>query len=180
MAEEAKRVSARYNVLLAVILILIVGYYALFEVDSPPEEMKTLRGESIYLIEPWDVKTVQVIADGGKELLAERQGDRWRIKEGKQIDGFEAKVDDFVANLLMTVEIDKFPFEENLLSECGLDNPSYTITITDITDKSYTLFAGDKTPVGTCLYTRFADTPQIVVVGALLDYELGKVDSLME
>ena len=172
--------SAKHNVVLAVILSVLVGYYVLFELPEPSEEIKILRGTSIYLIEPWDVKGLQVVADVGKQVVAERREERWHLEQGRQVDGWEGKIRDFVTNLLMTVEIDKFPVEENLFRECGLENPSYTITVTDITDKSYTLFAGDKTPVGTCLYAQFSDTPNILVVGALLRYELGKMDELME
>jgi len=180
VAEETKRVRAKHNVLLGVILVVLVGYYALFEVSSPPQETKVVRGTPIYLVEPWDVKRIAVAGEDEKQVVAEREEKRWLLIKGKPESGFETKVDDFVTALLMTVEIDKFPYEENLRSDCGLDNPSYTVTLTDITDKTYTLFVGGKTPVGTCIYARFADSPNILVVGALLGYELSKLDSLME
>ena len=170
--------SAKHNILLALILIVLVGYYVFFEGGTPPKETKILRGTPIYLIAPWDIKKVHVVTEDG-DLLAERDGEQWQLLKGKPVEGVTGKIDDFVTSLLMTVEIDKFPFDENLARECKLDNPSYTVTVTDITDKTYTLLVGGKTPVGTCLYVMFADTPQIVVVGALLDYELGKLDSLM-
>ena len=172
--------SAKHNALLGLVLIVLIGYYVFFEASSPSPEPKIMRGASIYLIEPWDVKQVEVATADGKEVDFERGGHGWRLNKGNQVDGLQDRLDDFVTSLLMTVEIDKIPLEGKVLSDCGLVNPSYTITVTDITDKTYTLFVGDKTPVGTCLYGRFDDTTQVLVGGALLSYELSKLNSIME
>jgi hypothetical protein len=180
MAKEAKRVSAKYNVILACILVVLVGYYLIFELPAAQENPPIDRGTPIYLLDPWDVKKIQVVNNDGEQLVAERDGQQWRLLKGKQNDRLDETLGDFVNSLVMTVEIDTFPFGKDDLRHCGLDKPSYTVTVTDVTGKTYLLFVGETTPVGTCVYTRFADTSKILIVGALLNYELGKLDSLMQ
>ena len=164
----------------AFILIILVGYYVLFEPSSPPERPDIKRGKPICLIEPWSVKKVWVVSEGKGEVIFEREGEGWTLTKGKKADNLGSTLEDFVDSLLMTVEIDKFPIKDKVVNECGLDNPTYTVILTDVTDKTYHLIVGDSTPVGTCLYAQFAESPDVLIVGALLNYELGKLDSLME
>ena len=182
MAQEAERVRQRYNAVLLLVLLALTGYYVAFETsgEGPGEGKKVKRGTPIYLLEPWNVAGLRVEAHDGRELFCERvEGGAWSVRKGKENENLSGIVDDFVGSLLATVEIDKTAVEGQDLCDFGFDSPAFTITLTDVTNKTYQLFLGDSTPGGTCLYARFADAHQILIVGALLDWELKKLDPLM-
>jgi len=174
-------VRPKHNLILAVVLICLIGYYLAFEY-SPSEETEPIyRGTPIYLVEPWNVKRVHVIETGeGQEVVFERSREGWTLVKGKEdVPRFETFLNDFVETLLRTVEIDSVGVEGKNVCDFGLDRPSYLVTITDATDKTYNLLVGGRTPVGTCVYAQFTDATKILVVGALLNYELGKLDRFM-
>ena len=79
----------------------------------------------------------------------------------------------------MLVEIEKFGVENIPLKTFGLENPTFRITLTDITDKTYQILIGDTNPVRTSIYVKRAESPQVIIVGAVLNYELQKISPLL-
>lgn len=169
----------RHVIALAVAFLILSGYYGLFEVSNSPDDPKAKKGKPVFLLDPWDVKALRVVTQDGRQFSCERDGDRWHLVAGKQNDGYEGTIEDFIASLLATVEIDQFPQSDQDLANFGLVNPRMSITVTDVTGKAYQLTLGDSTPAGTCLYARFTDTPKILIVGALLDWEVKKLNPLL-
>ncbi|MBN2468687.1 MAG: DUF4340 domain-containing protein [Deltaproteobacteria bacterium] len=169
----------KHLLIVALILFCLVVYYNLFEYGYGRNEAAEQQWSPIIFLQYGDVKKVSATTSDGKESVFERTGNRWRIIKGTQVERWQEKVQDFVMNLLMTVEIDKIPADEVELSAFGLDNPRYRITITDVTDKSYQLLVGKQSPTRTSVYAKFADSPSVLVVGALLNWEISKIDPLL-
>ena len=169
----------KHILILAVVLLGLVIYYNLFESNGASKKSEERPGTPVFLLQYGDVKKLHVVTSDDKELVCERQGRGWSIIKGRNAGNGQEKIDDFVVSLLMTVEIDKILSKNVQLDKFGLKKPAYQINLTDITDKSYQLLAGDTTPTGTCIYAKLADSPDIIIVGALLKWELSKIDSLL-
>ena len=166
----------KHILILAVVLLGLVIYYNFFESNGASKKSEERPGTPVFLLQYGDVKKLHVVTSDDKELICERQGRRWSIIKGRNV---QEKINDFVVSLLITLELDKILSENVQLDKFGLGNPAYQINLTDITDKSYQLLVGDTTPTGTCIYAKLADSPDIIIVGALLKWELSKIDSLL-
>jgi len=162
----------------AVILFGLVVYYAIFEYGISSETVLEDIGPPILLLDYRMVKKIQVRTHDGKEFVAERRDMSWDLVKGNKADKWRAKVADFVLYFISAVEIDKIPIESVQLNKYGLETPPYEVTLTDITNKTYQLAIGDNTPVRTSVYAKFVDSPHIIIVGALFNWELSKLDSL--
>ena len=168
----------RHLLIAAIVLLVLVIYYAIFEFGISSDTSKQYIGPPILFLNYRDVKKLHIKTSEGKELICERKGKGWEVIKGTKVKGWRSKVADFVSYLISAVEIDKIPVKNSQLSKYGLENPAYEITLTDITDKTYQLIIGDSTPVRTSVYAKFADSPHIIIVGALLNWELSKLSSL--
>jgi len=167
----------KHILILAIILLGLVTYFSIFEMFPSPEEPEEI-GPPVLFLDYRDVKKIQVRTSEGKELICERKGRGWELIKGEETEKWRAKITDFVIYLISAVEIDKIPVENSQLSHYGLENPAFQITLTDITDKTYQLMIGDTTPVKTSVYAKFADSLNIIIVGALLNWELSKMAPL--
>jgi len=131
-------------------------------------------------LRPEEVKKIEIKRLNGGELIGERnEMRRWVLVKGNRDEQEELKVNDFIFSLLMLVEIEKFRVENTQLKTFGLENPAVQITLTDITDKTYQILIGDTNPVRTSIYVKRAESPQVIIVGAILNYELQKIAPLL-
>lgn len=162
----------------AVILFGLVVYYAVFEYGVSSEKVPEYIGPPILFLDYRAVKKIAVKTPDGKEFIAERKEMSWDLVKGNKAEKWRSKVTDFVLYFISAVEIDKISAEEVQLSNYGLETPQYEVTLTDITDKTYQLAIGDTTPVRTSVYAKFLDAPHIIIVGALLNWELSKLGPL--
>ena len=155
----------KHILILAIILLGLVTYFSIFEMFPSPEEPEDI-GPPVFFLDYRDVKKIQIRTSEGEELICERKERGWDLIKGEETEKWRAKIADFVLYLLWAVEIDKIPVENSQLSYYGLENPAYWITLTDVTDKTYQLMTGDSTPVKTSVYAKFADSPNIIIIGA--------------
>jgi hypothetical protein len=157
---------------LALILLALATYYSVFEADFATRKPGGPTGPPILLLHDSDVKRVEIQKADGRTIRCERTGYNWRMVEGVETERWNETIEDFVAYFVSAPEVDKFSDSGLQLSEYGLDTPGYRITITDLTDKPYHLLVGNTTPVGVAVYAKFAESPQVIIVGALLNWEL--------
>lgn len=169
----------KHILLLALILFALTAYYSVFEADFASRKPAGPTGPPLLLLHYSDVKRVEIQAADGRAVRCERAGGyTWKLLEGSQAEQWNMKIEDFVAYFVSAPQIDKFPEDPLRLSEFGLDNPGYRITITDVTDKPYHLLVGNTTPVGVSVYAKFVESPEVIIVGALLNWELTKLAPL--
>jgi len=170
----------KHTLIVALLLLGLVVYYSFFEYNASLKEREIKPGPLLFELSPGEVKRVEIQRLDGGELIGEQhERRRWILLKGNRIEQGESKVDDFIVNLLMLVEIEKFKVENSQLKNYGLENPAYKITLTDITDKIYQLLIGGSNPVRTSVYVKFAESPNVIIAGAILNYELQKIAPLL-
>lgn len=60
-----------------------------------------------------------------------------------------------------------------------MQEPTARITLTDLTQKTYEILVGDKTPsASTGVYVMLSDGSPVTILGAVLNWELYKLSSL--
>jgi len=169
----------KHTLIVVLVLLGLVIYYSFFENYASLKERERRPGPLIFELSPMEIKRIEIKRLDGGELIGERnQMRRWVLVKGNRAEQWESKVDDFIFNLLMLVEIDKFRVENSQLKNFGLENPGLRITLTDITDKTYQILIGNSNPVRTSLYVKFVESPNVIITGAILNYELQKLNSL--
>ena len=169
----------KHTLIVALILLGLVIYYSFFEFNAPSKEKEGKIGPPLLAISPGEVKKIEVKRMDGGELTGEWKERRWVLLKGNEVENRQMLINDFIVNLLMLVEIDKFRVENSQLKDYGLANPAFQITLTDITDKTYQLLIGDTSPVRTSVYVKFPESPNVVIAGAILNYELKKIVPLL-
>ena len=169
----------KHLLVLALILFGLVIYYSLFEAVAPPQQKNPVDPAAPLLpLRPGEVKKIEIKSSEGLELVSQWNGRSWELIKGKRTENWEGKLNSFIFDFLKTVEIDKFPAENSQLKNYGLDQPVFEVTLTDITEKTYCLLFGSHTPAGTSMYAKFTDSPNVIIVGALLNWEFAKIYNL--
>jgi hypothetical protein len=179
LAEEAERLKEKHTLLVVLILLGLVIYYSFFEYHDSSKDRGKKIGPPLLALSPEEVKKIEIKSLNGGELIGVWKEKRWSLLKGNEVGNWKATIDDFIFNLLMTVEIEKFRVESSQLNAYGLENPAFQITLTDITDKTYQILIGDPNPVRTSVYVKLAESPLVIIVGAVLNYELQKITPLL-
>lgn len=169
----------KHTLIVALLLLGLVVYYSFFEYHDSSKDQGKKIGPPLLALRPEEVKKIEINSLNGGELIGEWKEKRWSLLHGNAVGNWEATIDDFIVNLLMLVEIEKFGVENIQLKTFGLENPAFQITLTDITDKTYQILIGDTNPVRTSVYVKRAESPQVIIVGAVLNYELQKITPLL-
>jgi len=168
-------VKEKHTLIIVLILLGLVVYYSFFEYNAVSKKKGGVIGTPLLAFSPEEVKKIEIKKITGDELIGEREGRRWRLLKGNMIENWEPSINDFIVNLLTSVEIEKFRVENSELKNYGLETPAFQITLTDITDKTYQILIGDTNPGRTSIYVKFAESPHVIISGAVLNYELQKI-----
>ncbi len=169
----------KHTLIVVLLLLGLVVYYSFFESHDSSKDRGKKIGPPLLALRPEEVKKIEINSLKGGELIGEWKEKRWSLLKGNEVGNWEATIDDFMVNLLMLVEIEKFRVENTQLKNFGLENPALRITLTDITDKTYQILIGDTNPVRTSVYVKFVESPNVIITGAILNYELQKVAPLL-
>ena len=169
----------KHTLIVVLFLLGLVVYYSFFESHDSSKDRGKKIGPPLLALRPEEVKKIEINSLKGGELIGEWKEKRWSLLKGNEVGNWEATIDDFMVNLLMLVEIEKFRVENTQLKNFGLENPALRITLTDITDKTYQILIGDTNPVRTSVYVKFVESPNVIITGAILNYELQKIAPLL-
>ena len=169
----------KHTLIVALLLLGLVVYYSFFECHDSSKDRGKKIGPPLLALRPEEVKKIEINSLNGGALIGEWKEKRWSLLHGNAVGNWEATIDDFIVNLLMLVEIEKFGVENTQLKTFGLENPTIRITLTDITDKTYQILIGDTNPVRTSVYVKRAESPEVIIVGAVVNYELQKIAPLL-
>jgi hypothetical protein len=179
VAEEAERLKEKHTLIVVLLLLGLVVYYSFFESHDSSKDRGKKIGPPLLALRPEEVKKIEINSLKGGELIGEWKEKRWSLLKGNEVGNWEATIDDFMVNLLILVEIEKFRVENTQLKNFGLENPALRITLTDITDKTYQILIGDTNPARTSVYVKRAESPEVIIVGAILNHELSKIVPLL-
>jgi len=163
----------------AVLFSVLLIFYVVFEAGTPDQE-GPLKGERFLPLKAADIHGVKVTTREGLTFYCVKDTDgSWNIVEGEKKGKAGEKINDFVEAITNLTEIDHFPVHSTMLAQYGLQEPTAQITLTDLTQKTYEILVGDKTPsASTGVYVMLSDGGRVTILGAVLNWELYKLSSL--
>jgi Domain of unknown function (DUF4340) len=149
---------------LAVVLLLVGGFYYLYEVRMAPErERAETRKGRVLQAEAADVTGVEIKRRDDTLKLA-RVGDGWELKSPVTARGDRARVDEMLTTVL-TAKIDReIDPKPAALADFGLDKPAADLSLTLKDGKTVGLALGNKSPTGVWVYGREAGKPAVVAL----------------
>ena len=172
MTSATVQPSARGTALLLAVLAVLAAWLWLFERARPAAPAAETE-PPLLTASPTDVARV-ALAERGTTVVASRAERGWVDDAGRPWPG--DAVDDVVqavASLrpLMTVDADP-----RLADDYGLGPTATRLELADRDGRRLVaLDIGERNPAGTALYVRRGDDRAVVLVGAVLAWELGKL-----
>jgi len=153
--------SVRGTLLLALILGALVGYLLLTESPERGED----GGDAVALSRSLAQATRVDVTQAGSTVTLVRRDDRW--EDAQAADFLQA-----LAGLRVLGVIDDAPADPGLY---GFDAGSARVRVLDGTEPALDLEIGAPSPAGTGVYVRRFGERRVLLVGALLRWELEKV-----
>lgn len=158
-------------ILLAVLLILCIVYFALRSYNQSQKEAEQAKAEAeeIQVVNIENPVEITYSSEDGSSVSLVKEDDTWHLKD----DTETALVQDTIENIADTVsdvQAERQIEDPDSLESYGLDSPAYTITVTgedgttetiyigDGADSDYYMTAGDKENV----YTVSSSLPNVL------------------
>jgi len=159
------------NTIIVLILLLVIGGYALYVNHQPPPE----TNPKVYHLDAKDVKTID-LHSSDRDIALERTSDTdWKITKPvpakADAPAVEAMLNQIV-DLTITDTADASPSD---LAPFGLAVPAVTVTITTKDGKTMpAILVGKQTPVGGSVFIKMADKPEVVLVASSFATDVNK------
>lgn len=158
-------------ILLAVLLVLCIVYFALRSYNQSQKEAEQAKAEAeeIQVVDIENPVEITYSSEDGSSVSLVKENDTWHLKD----DTETALVQDTIENIADTVsdvQAERQIEDPDSLESYGLDSPAYTITVTgedgttetiyigDGADSDYYMTAGDKENV----YTVSSSLPNVL------------------
>ena len=110
----------------------------------------------------------------GQHLVCQRTPEGWKqLPAGKPLRS--DAVEDFLANLQKLVNLGEVEGGAAQLSEYGLQPPASRVSLQVAGEGTRTLALGKHNPVQTSLYAQVNESPQVVLVGAVVLWDMRKL-----
>jgi virulence-associated protein VagC len=152
------------SAVLAVLLVLVGGFYYLYEVRWAPErERAESRKGRVFTAEAADVSALE-LRRPDNTVTATREGESWRLTAPVAARGNKGAIEETLTTILtakMDREIEAKPAS---LADFGLDKPAAQVTLTLKDGKRVGLDLGAKSPTGVWVYAREHDKPAVFVL----------------
>ena len=149
---------------LAVLLVLVGGFYYVYEVRMAPDrERAESRKGRVFSAEPAEVVTVELKRPDDTVTL-KREGDAWRVTTPVTARGNRGTIDDTLTTILtakMDREIEAAPAS---LADFGLEKPAAQVLMTLKDGRQLGLDLGAKSPTGVWVYAREQGKPAVFVL----------------
>ena len=149
----------------AILLLLVGGFYYVYEVRLGPEREKTeTRKGRVFSVETADVVAVELKRPEGV-VKAAREAEAWQLLEPVKARGDRGAIEETLSTVVtakMDREIEAAP---KSLADFGLDKPAAEVDLTLKGDKHVGLLLGAKSPTGVWVYAKEKDKPSVFVLG---------------
>jgi hypothetical protein len=122
---------------------------------------------------PEQVTQIEVLFDA-RNLTCQRTAEGWKKVSTGELLRSDA-VDDFLASLTKLVRLGEVETGTTSLAEYGLQPPVARILLQIEGEGSRVLSLGKHNPVQTSLYAQINESPQVVLVGAVVLWDLRKL-----
>ena len=165
--------------IVAILFTALLLFYLIFEGEAPNTQSAPV-GERFLPLKATDIQGVNIVTREGLIFKCVKDSDgSWNVINGERKTNASEKINDFIEAITTLMAIDHFSVTSTELSQFGLQEPSTRITLTDLTQKTYDMLIGDKTPDdATGVYVKLADANEVAIMGAVLNWELLKISSL--
>lgn len=110
----------------------------------------------------------------GQHVLCRRTAQGWE-QQPQGIPIRAEAVDEFLANLKNLVNLGEVEIGNASLSEYGLHPPTSRVVLQLDNGETRTLALGSRNPVQTSIYAQVNNTPQVVLVGAVVLWDMRKL-----
>ena len=122
---------------------------------------------------PEQVKQVDLLFDG-QHLVCQRTSEGWKQAESGAPMPPDA-IEDFLTNLEKLVNLGDVEGDTTQLAEYGLQPPSSRVVLQVEGVGTRTLTLGKHNPVQTSIYAQIDESPQVVLVGAVVLWDMRKL-----
>ncbi len=170
MSTEGRRV------LILGILACVLGGYAY--VTAPERKTLGTGGEkkterTVLDFTPEHVTQIDLLFDG-QHLVCQRTPEGWKQSpDGAQMP--PDAIEDFLTNLKKLLNLGEVEGGATQLSEYGLQPPASRVVLQVEGEGTRTLTLGKHNPVQTSLYAQINESPQVVLVGAVVLWDMRKL-----
>jgi hypothetical protein len=170
MSPESRRV-----LVLGLVACLLGGYTYMTtpEKKDPGTLVEQKKERPVLDFTPEQVTQIDLLYDG-QRVLCQRTAQGWEQRPQGTPVRAEA-VDEFLANLKNLVNLGEVEIGNASLSEYGLDPPASRVVLQLDNGDLRTLALGSRNPVQTSLYAQVNNTPQVVLVGAVVLWDMRKL-----
>lgn len=159
------------SLLVLVVLLIPVGYFAWKEYRNPTSPDDTKKLEKVFTVESDKIEEVTIKSESGDRTTLKKSGNDWQVvapTDGQPQAADSSEISGVTSNL-STLEqqrvIDENPKD---LKDFGLAQPRVEVTF-KAAGKSQTLQIGAKTPTGGDLYAKVADQPKVFLIPSYLE-----------
>jgi hypothetical protein len=122
---------------------------------------------------PKQVTQIELFFDG-QRVVCQRTPEGWKRSSDEESIRTDM-VDDFLMNLAKLIRIGEVVGGADKLSEYGLASPSAWVKLQMNGRGDRTLTLGKRNPVQTSLYAQVDNTPQVILVGAVVLWDMRKL-----
>ena len=130
-------------ILLAVLLVLCIVYFALRSYNQSQKEAEQAKAEAekIHVVDIENPVEITYSSEDGSSVSLVKEDDTWHLKD----DTETALVQDTIENIADTVSDVQAErqIEDQFSESYGLDSPAYTITVTGEDGTTETIYIGD-------------------------------------
>jgi len=156
---------------LLAVLLALGGY--LYFVESKREAESEDGKEKVFSVEADKIDELTVKSESGDQTTLKKTGTDWQIVQPAAFQPDSAEVSNITTNLASLERqrvIDENPAD---IAEYGLAKPRIEIGVTSAGQQKK-LLIGRKTPPGTDLYAKLADSPRVFLISSFLDSTFNK------
>jgi hypothetical protein len=160
------------NTIIALVLLLIIGGYALYvgKFSKPAEETQKL-----FQVEPDQIARIDLKYADREIELERKKGGSWIITKPIGADADQTAANNLaraIANCQVVRTVDDKPAD---LAPFGLAKPTATVTIATFDGKTYPSIAiGKTTPIGFNAYIKTSDKPAVMLTQAAFQSGMNK------
>jgi hypothetical protein len=175
--------SFKRTIVIAVIFLLIGGFYYFHEIKGKPvrEELKR-KESSVFSIEEEKINLITFLrkdieslakANNLEKFIFEKRDDHWYIKEPTESRADKDTLESLVKALATSSRDEIIDKTGKDIEKYGLDNPRYELVISD-GSKEEILLIGDNTIDDRSFYAKLKDEPTIYLISTNLKYNLDR------
>ncbi len=172
--------ESRRVVILGLAAVLLGGYTYVTTPERKPINTQTAQkaDRPIFAFEAEKIVQVDVVYDG-KQVSGKRTSAGWQSSDGAALPS--VAIDDFLTNLTKLVNLGEVERgRDEKLSDYGLEPPVSQITLEVEGEGTQRLAVGKHNPVNTSLYAQVNQSPQIVLIGSIISWELRKLADALQ